>query len=105
MTWFPAVDLANDDVVGTFGQPVTHRPIAGPSQDVEVVFDQPHLTTELDGEIEQSGRQPMLDVKLADLDTPPQAGDRWDVAGNTYRADDVEEDGRGMAAIPLTVES
>ncbi len=104
MAWGDVADLATKACQSVFGQAVTYTPSGGSAQSITGIFEAAYEVVDLDAAVPVTGTQPMLDVRLDDLDTTPAIGDTFVTGGSTYEVTDVQLGGQGTAKL-LAVQS
>lgn len=101
MGWALA-DLSNKAVRSTFGQAVSYTPQVGSAYSFAAVRDERHVYSRVGQSlIDESQREILLTVRLADMDTTPAQGDALATDGVDYEVRDVRFDGQGGAVLVL----
>jgi len=86
----------------TFGVQVLYIPSQADSFSFTAVFDAAHEAVDMDASgVAFSTVQPVLSVRLADLQVAPTQGDRVKINCGKYQVVDVQTDGHGGARLIL----
>jgi hypothetical protein len=102
MNWKALQDMMHTTTLATFGEGVTYVPRVGASYSIaSAIFDENYLTVDPNTGATIQSNSPILRVRLADLATLPQPGDRVMIRGDEYRVNSYEQDSEGGASLPL----
>lgn len=101
--WLDIADMVSVAVRDNFGQEVTIVQAAtGTTATIEAPYDRTSLVLGSLGELELSGDNPRIQVRLADLEFVPEQGDEVSTPdGAEWTVKDVQPDGLGNATLIL----
>lgn len=85
----------------TFGETVTYKPKAGGSYQIKAIFDNEYQLVDPDTQATISTSQPVLGVRLRDLQAPPKRGDIVVVNGASYQIVENKDDSWGHSQLVL----
>lgn len=102
MGWAEMQDRMHQKTLAAFGQAITYMPVDGPEYAVaKAIFDKNFLAVDPNTGATVQSTNPMLKVRLADLQREPRKGDRVRVAGVLYRINEPQQDSEGGLMIEL----
>ena len=102
MGWAEMQDRMHQKTLATFGKAITYIPVDGTEYPVaKAIFDKNFLAVDPNTGATVQSTNPMLKVRLADLQRAPKAGDRVRVDGVTYRINEPQQDSEGGMMIEL----
>lgn len=102
MTWQTMQDRMHRTALTTFGKAITYIPVDGTEYPVaKAIFDKNFLAVDPNTGATVQSTNPMLKLRLADLQRAPKAGDRVRVDGVTYRINEPQPDSEGGLMIEL----
>ena len=88
--------------IPTFGEVVEYRPQTGGRYSLRAVLDRSFAQLDPETQIPVSINQPRLGIKLSDIAGEPRQGDTVRVNQESFRVNEIQEDGQGGAYLLLT---
>jgi hypothetical protein len=102
MDWKKMQDMMHKTTLTTFGEEVTYVPRTGsPYTIANAIFDENYLAVDPNTGVTVQSDSPILRVRLDDMQSQPQPGDRVTIRAIEYRVNSYEKDSEGGASLPL----
>ena len=98
--WENASEALHASCRDAFGAPVIFTPAGGIPTTIIGIFEEARDVASVDAVgIPVASRKPVLEARMADFPSTPQAGDGVSVDGDGYSIVDVQPDGHGWVAL------
>lgn len=85
----------------TFGETVTYTPVEGDPVEITAICDEAFQSVDPNTGAIIISQQPMIGIKLDDLEDEPQEGDLVEMRGVEYRVIEAQTDGQAGAKLLL----
>jgi len=101
MNWLEITDGILKASVSAFGESVTYTPRTGTSKEISGIFDNSYKRLDPQSGLIVQSVEPVLGIRLSDLDSAPGDGDSVLIRSIVYRVVEVKQDGQGGATLRL----